>query len=128
VDRAGRRPREIAAKFAGLADPPLVSRFDALDSASADAARFELEGDTQAAVRRTSTKTNAKNRFNMGVGSEVAGANKTEDSYAGRAMGRALLAVRRADDWLAELVREQVGLSASICGCQVIIDIESQNQ
>ena len=34
---AGRRPREIAAKFAGLADPPLVSRFDALDSASAEA-------------------------------------------------------------------------------------------
>src|SRR4051794_14756179 len=34
---AGRRPREISAKFAGSAEPPLVSRFDALDPASAEA-------------------------------------------------------------------------------------------
>ena len=32
----GRRPKEIEAKFAHLSDPPLVSRFDALDPASAE--------------------------------------------------------------------------------------------
>jgi NAD(P)-dependent dehydrogenase (short-subunit alcohol dehydrogenase family) len=34
---AGRRPREIEAKFAGHPTPPLVSRFDALEPASAEA-------------------------------------------------------------------------------------------
>jgi len=34
---AGRRPKEIEAKFAGSVTPPLVSKFDALDPASAEA-------------------------------------------------------------------------------------------
>src|SRR5215813_13873376 len=34
---AGRRPKEIAAKFAGTADPPLVSKFDAFEPTTSEA-------------------------------------------------------------------------------------------